>query len=247
MRQVYTSGSPLSIADNVGESEDRGLGLLVPVFSFGDPGRVDAILCAEARLGGADLQEILDSYPIRGNDYICILDDRGAIAARRGRGISAQAERFVIASEPREIARLGIWTGEYSNIGRTDLLSLSFSPLLAHWVAIGTPAAEAFGLARTLREHALAVGFLSLVLCGAAAAFLARSVSEPVRTLVDGLSRVSSGEFSHRVDISGQDEIGQAGSALNALAEGLQKKMAVGSIWERFRQGGTGDSPIRKG
>lgn len=242
---VAASGTAASVAAPPAADGDRVLHLLVPVFAFADQERIEAVLAARARLGGADLQDILDTFSLPGDDYLCILDGAGGIVARRGAGIPAAAERFVLATATREAAQVGVWTGEFANGPRTDLLSVSFSPVLAHWVAIGTPAAEAFALSRVLREQALAIGFLSLVLCAVGGLLLARSVAGPVAELTEGLGRVSAGEFAHRVDLPGGDEIGQAGAALNSLAEGLQQKMAVGSIWERFRRQGPGDPPAQ--
>jgi signal transduction histidine kinase len=54
--------------------------------------------------------------------------------------------------------------------------------------------------------------------------FVGERVSEPIQNMVLGTRKLSGGDFSHRIEISIQDELGELGRAFNAMAEHLQTR-----------------------
>ncbi len=204
---------------------------LTPITDFSHPEKVIGLLAGEAVFDGSEIQDIVASYPARGNEYICILNEGGEIEAYKGEGL-ARADRFIL---PKIENKTAIGTYEVDNGGRTDLLTLSRSKSLGGWVAIGRPAREAFDYLNDLHANFLVIILLAIVLAAGAAFYIAWSISQPIAALTEGLVKVRDGVFSHRVDVQSEDELGEASQALNMLAETFQKKRVVGSIWETMR------------
>ncbi len=212
----------------------------VPVTAFTDDGTRIGTLVAQAMLSGPDIQDILDTLPVPENEYVCLLTRNGEITARRGAGLPAGARRFVlppslVACADRLVETT--YTLPLHHGGRTDLVSLTWRPALDGWMIAGTPASDAFRLLETLRTNFGLVLILAIVIAIIAGAWVAASVTSPIAILVDGLAKLRAGDFSHRVSIGTGDEIDEAGKGLNALAAVLQKKLLIGSIWERIRGG----------
>ncbi|MCU1392878.1 MAG: hypothetical protein JWM34_1306 [Ilumatobacteraceae bacterium] len=62
-----------------------------------------------------------------------------------------------------------------------------------------------------------------LVLGTALAWFLARRLTRPLRRLTTAADALASGDLSHRVDVTGDDEIGVLSNAFNSLASSLER------------------------
>lgn len=56
---------------------------------------------------------------------------------------------------------------------------------------------------------------------------IARSVTRPVRLLVESAHKIEQGEYSHHADVRQQDEIGDLATAFNSMARGLEEKDRV--------------------
>ena len=69
----------------------------------------------------------------------------------------------------------------------------------------------------------LGTGALALVL----SFFLARQITSPVQRLTAATRSIARGDFSHRVEVKGKDEIGELGEAFNAMGDALAKNEAL--------------------
>ncbi len=56
---------------------------------------------------------------------------------------------------------------------------------------------------------------------------IARSVTRPVRLLVESAHKIEQGEYSHHADVHQRDEIGDLATAFNSMARGLEEKDRV--------------------
>jgi signal transduction histidine kinase len=82
--------------------------------------------------------------------------------------------------------------------------------------------AEAHAAIDALRTRTLGLGALIGIILLLVATLLARSVTEPVLALADGVRRLGRRQFGTRLPISSRDEIGQLAAAFNAMAEDLE-------------------------
>ncbi|MBI3635993.1 MAG: HAMP domain-containing protein [Candidatus Rokubacteria bacterium] len=88
-------------------------------------------------------------------------------------------------------------------------------------------AAEPFLRLRTRLLLIIALGTAVSLLFGIV---IARTVSRPVRRLVDGVRRIERGDYGHHVDVRQGDELGELAAAINTMRLGLTERE------ERLRQ-----------
>ena len=71
----------------------------------------------------------------------------------------------------------------------------------------------------------IALSVVAIVVGLLATAFAARTL-RPVRTLIEGVSRIGRGDYSARVGLGGEDEISLLGKAFDSMARSLQEREA---------------------
>jgi methyl-accepting chemotaxis protein len=65
---------------------------------------------------------------------------------------------------------------------------------------------------------------------------ITRSVTEPVRTLVDGAAQVGAGNLKHRISIDSRDELGTLAGTFNRMIENLEKTMVTADTEAKARE-----------
>lgn len=70
-----------------------------------------------------------------------------------------------------------------------------------------------------------ALGAASLILLSFAIYRVARSLSSPIAALSEGARRISSGNFSGRVAVRGNDEIAELAASFNAMSDDLERRV----------------------
>lgn len=78
-----------------------------------------------------------------------------------------------------------------------------------------------------LRITIVALLFLSIIAAGAGAVWVSGTVTRPVKTLVDGVRRIASGDYGHTVEIRQVDEIGELAKSFNDMTKGLEERDKV--------------------
>jgi adenylate cyclase len=90
------------------------------------------------------------------------------------------------------------------------------------WTVIAQqPVLEAFASIRAALWRSLALIAVGALLAFALAYWLAHRMSGPIRQLEDGVERVGTGQFDHRITISSGDELEQLANRFNEMAEEL--------------------------
>jgi len=77
---------------------------------------------------------------------------------------------------------------------------------------------------RSIQFGLLTLGLLAAVLGISASAMLARSMTAPVRSLVEGTQQVVAGNFDFRLDVRTRDEIGDLARSFNTMMQGLRER-----------------------
>ncbi|MFO0519101.1 MAG: putative bifunctional diguanylate cyclase/phosphodiesterase [bacterium] len=77
-----------------------------------------------------------------------------------------------------------------------------------------------------LRNLLLGLALASIVLSIAGSFLIARTVSRPVNRLTEIARRVHDGDYSQRVEVTGQDEIGELGRGFNHMLDGISQREA---------------------
>ena len=77
-----------------------------------------------------------------------------------------------------------------------------------------------------LRNVLLGLALASIVLSIGGSFLIARTVSRPVNRLTEIARRVSDGDYSQRVEVTGHDEIGDLGRGFNHMLDGISQREA---------------------
>jgi PAS domain S-box-containing protein len=104
----------------------------------------------------------------------------------------------------------------------------------------GNQVADEISSLRRREQEQLMVGLAALVIGSTAALLLARrlgrSITLPLLSLREAATRFGSDDLSHRIPVSGDDELAELGNAFNAMASSLQDSRAdLRESEQRFR------------
>ncbi|MCB2186471.1 MAG: adenylate/guanylate cyclase domain-containing protein [Deltaproteobacteria bacterium] len=97
--------------------------------------------------------------------------------------------------------------------------------------------ATALDLEQTRLGILYSLGFVAaaLLLASLELSHLAsQSISLPVEAMAQGMDRVREGDFSGRVDIPGNDELGQLAESFNDMTAGLEEREAMREIFGKY-------------
>lgn len=78
-----------------------------------------------------------------------------------------------------------------------------------------------------LERTYLLLALIGLLLSVAVGIWIARTVSRPVLQLAEGTRKIGEGDYSHRIKIQSDDEIGLLATAFNKMGEGLAERDQV--------------------
>jgi len=143
----------------------------------------------------------------------------------------SERERVAELFEIQELAQEGISTLQ---VGGEEFL-FSVSPLAESiegsvWVVLQRALAAEMAPYQRLRWTLLALFLASLAASVVAAVAVARSVTRPVLDLAEGVRSIGAGDYSRRVKICREDEIGQLAGSFNQMAEDLAEKERVRNL-----------------
>jgi adenylate cyclase len=79
----------------------------------------------------------------------------------------------------------------------------------------------------SLERTFLLLALLGLLFSVGIGIWIARSVSRPVLELAEGTRKIGQGDYSHRIEIRSEDEIGLLANAFNQMGEGLAERDQV--------------------
>lgn len=88
------------------------------------------------------------------------------------------------------------------------------------------PVEQALAPYPLLRRSVLGTALFSLLLALAGAALLARTIDRPVRALADAAGRIRSGDYSHAVPASTDDELGMLAATFNTMQTEIAEREA---------------------
>jgi heavy metal sensor kinase len=136
----------------------------------------------------------------------------------RGESGEAGAGGIVAASD-------GLTTISTDETGKLRVLS---EPIVVDGERIGTfrvadPLTSVDQALASLRNRFIAVGMGALLLSVAIAIWLASLITRPLRRMASVASAVDSGDLSHRIDYSGDDEVGILAESFNHMLDRLEE------------------------
>lgn len=100
-------------------------------------------------------------------------------------------------------------------------------------IKIGLSLEEMRAEVQKTRLMLILIGFVGLVIGVIGAALLSRSITGPLKKLVEGIVKISRGDFAQKIDIDSQDEIGNLAQSFNEMSHQLlltRKRMEEANI-----------------
>ena len=209
-RQITTAAQ--QVRANECQFVRTGTTLCRPTDAAEYTGRLDLLA---ARLAGGRLL-LLDSQR-----YV-VYDSAGSQAV--GRQIQvAQSQRFANVLEGRPVLE-----GEGYIAAAIRLPGNRIDPVGAVYVVLAQPQSlVAAAAAGDLAGRLLEAGGVALIAAMLLILLVSRSVTRPLTLLAAAAEDIAAGNYSRRVSISGQDEIGMLGAAFNRMAEAVERARKV--------------------
>jgi len=177
--------------------------------------------------GWENVQSIFDNLPVLGGSRIILEDSSGIIVADSDSEWIGMYSEDLTLNNPLQIIvssqevgklyisspRMGLWMGRQGHMMQPDS---SFPPPEQ--------------IEQDLEQNFLDRINRSLLVAGCIAAavaipmglILTRQLTKPIKTLKQGVARISGGELSHRVNVKSKDELGDLSRSFNSMAESLE-------------------------
>ncbi|HEU5193714.1 MAG TPA: adenylate/guanylate cyclase domain-containing protein [Methylomirabilota bacterium] len=103
------------------------------------------------------------------------------------------------------------------------------------WVLISeTTTAEAFAPIHPLRIKFAVAALAAAIACVVVAVLVSRSITRPLHDVVDVVHKIRGGDLLAHTAVTGHDEIGSLGVALNEMTQGLRDRDRVKEIFGRY-------------
>ncbi len=179
-----------------------------------------------ARIDGAAINELFDSIELSSQVVISVVDSDGRVLYRR-RGSEAPSEAdvswaplsSVLTTERTNVVEL---TSTIDGVKRVyGMAHVRETGLVA---MIGIPSATLYEPARNRIVRYALVGIVALMLAVAAALVVERSIVSPIRRLRATAQRLGGGDLTARAPKLAGGEIGDLGSAFNAMAQQIAER-----------------------
>ena len=126
---------------------------------------------------------------------------------------------------------------DWSTPGRTSDLELAVLTRVS--AVLSTVFYRKADLAQELVEMALIAGLVVLVLveivCWAIGITMTRTITGAVHHLYEGTHRIMQGDFSHRIEVRGKDQLAELGISFNRMTENLARLLTVAKEKERLQ------------
>jgi serine phosphatase RsbU (regulator of sigma subunit) len=110
--------------------------------------------------------------------------------------------------------------------GREILATWTYVPYLHSGMVVQIETAEAFAPVVRLRTVAITIAVATLIVAGLAAAFVARSLANPIVRLTAMAKSLAGGDLSRRIDVPVGNEIGELAASFNDMAGHLAASIA---------------------
>ena len=126
---------------------------------------------------------------------------------------------------------------DWSTPGRTSDLELGVLTRVS--AVLSTVFNRKAGLAQELLEVILIAGVVVFalveIICGVIGISMTRNITGAVHHLYEGTQRVMEGDFAHRIEVRGQDQLAELGVSFNRMTENLAHLLTVAKEKERLQ------------
>ncbi len=228
--KVIRQGKPVFSSFFSQAFHEKMLFVFVPVFDFVDPESVIGVISCSISLSDPGIHEIICEYPIDKEDILILTDKNGLVISWQGNlpenfaGLRIPADYH--ANKRAHAARVDLGMVEY-------LGTIAHVPVFDGFLLAAKPWNLAMAFLNQLLLDLALVFAIALVIAVAAGYYMASTLAGGIDSLILGIRQVADGVVSHRVEISGEDELAEAGNAFNEMVGALEKHRMIDEIWSR--------------
>lgn len=175
----------------------------------------------KAKLDAAAMMSMIE---VGEQGYIFAVDNRGTIvvhpdAASVGQDVSG--EKW-FREMKRGKGRLAYMAKNNKSLAMYDY----FEPW--QWFVLASdPEGEVYGVANRMRPYLVNLGILVVIIMSTVLMFLARRLTQPLRSLTAGADQIGKGDLDTRISIRTKDEFGQLAEVFNQMVSRLQKTLTT--------------------
>ncbi len=227
-RQVVATRHPAFVADETSEYQQKMLFVMVPIVDFVNSDEVVGVISCSISVAGPGIHEIVGGFPVAGADILMLMDRNGGLISSQGNlpeGLRALAWPKTGLSAP-ESATIDLAGVRYLGI-------LAPVPEFSGFLLVARPQSQVLAFLNQLLLDLALMLVVALVIAVAAGFFLSRSLADGISRLVEAIRGVAGGVVNQRVEIVGDDELAEAGSAFNEMLNTLEKHRMMDDIWNR--------------
>jgi len=152
--------------------------------------------------------------------------------------------RVLSSTLPDAMARevLALNAGHKERSTGSEVLTLAGKPYVTHYetlellgeapvrIALQRSLTEELAPAEALKRVVLQISVAALIAAMLVAVGIARGVSRPMQQLAAHTNLVAAGDYTQRIDLPREDELGQLASAFNHMTEGLAERDRVRNL-----------------
>lgn len=193
-----------------------------PFMTIAIAGNRSAVGVAVAEINLKFIWDVISRIRVGRTGEAFVLDQPGRLVAHPDISLVLRADeteqRPLQALRAAILARPGQAATGQDIAGTTVLAAMAQIPGVDWSIIVKQPIAEAFGPIYAALWRTVALLFAGAALAAALAYWLAQRMSEPIRLLEDGVTRIGAGQFDHRINLTTRDEFERLAARFNEMA-----------------------------
>lgn len=182
---------------------------------------VEGVLVGEIDL--ITIWDKVDSIRVGKTGYAFLISADGSVIAHRDRQLVLQKKSYKDFFFYPEILAGRDSIVDYQDSGQNMIAAYSAIDKLNWGIVVQQSRAEAFELARIMRNRVIVFALITTLLALGLAFTTINRITRPIELLMKGVREYAESNLSHRIKVERQDELAVLASEFNSMAESLEK------------------------
>jgi signal transduction histidine kinase len=182
---------------------------------------VEGVLVGEIDL--ITIWDKVDSIKVGKTGYAFLISADGSVIAHRDRQLVLQKKSYSDFFFYPEILAGRDSIVDYQDSGQDMIAAYSSINKLNWGIVVQQSRAEAFELARIMRNRVTIFVLITTLLAVGLAFTTIKRITRPIEVLMKGVREYAESNLSHRIKVKRQDELAVLASEFNSMAESLEK------------------------
>jgi HAMP domain-containing protein len=231
-QRVMESKKPMVADTTIMVQGEQMLLVFVPIFDFIASDKIIGIVSCAINLNGPEMMEFISGYETDKDEIMLLTDYEGKLLAGQGEALPeglTEMNAFELAYEFEDTT-----TVEFQLEGNRYIGIISPVRSLNGYLIAAKSSSKIFGFLHSMFLDLGIIVIVAMLMAGVFGYIISKHLALKINLLVEGIKRVAAGVLSHRVEISGSDELSEAGGALNAMIDSLEKNRMLDVGWNEL-------------